>query len=49
MQLIFVLLIVIGVALIIHGISRAAAGGGEKPPRDEGHGVDVVWHVGRRR
>ncbi len=49
MQLIFVLLIVIGVALIIHGISRAAAGDGKKPPRDEGHGVDVVWHVGRRR
>ncbi len=45
MQLIFVLLIVIGVALIVYGVLRAADGDSTKPPQDEGHGVDVVYRV----
>ena len=52
MQLIFVLLAVVGVALILNGIFRAADSDGEKPTQDEGHGVDVVWrvdHSDRRR
>lgn len=49
MQLIIVLLFVIGVVLIVCGIFHTAESDGKKPPRDEGHGVDVVWRVGRRR
>ncbi len=48
MLIIFILLAVIGVALIVYGICRGGDSAA-KPPRDEGHGVDVVWRVGRRR
>ncbi len=45
MQLIFVLLIVIGVVLILHGISRAAAGGDKPQQHDEEPRVEVVRRV----
>ena len=43
-ELIIVLPIVIGVALIVYGILRPASGGGGQR-QDPGHGVDVVWHI----
>lgn len=48
MQIAIVLLIVIGTALILHGIFRAADGGGQQR-QDPGHGVDVVWRVDSSR
>lgn len=45
MQLIFVLLIVIGIVLIVYGIMRAVSGVDKNLPRDEESRVEVVYRV----
>lgn len=45
MQLIIALLLVIGVALIIYGIARAAAGDDKRQTRDAASRVEVVYRV----
>ena len=45
MLLAFVLLAIVGVAMIIYGILRLADGGDKSRPRDEESRVEVVYRV----